>query len=160
MPAIPMQCTMVSLVAIRGAGDAAEVLLLHRAEAHLQGLWSYVAGHIEPGEKAWQCALRELREETGLTPHALYASDRCETYYDPHDEVIAVVPAFVAFVDADASVQLNAESDAWRWLPFAQAMPLLAFGGQRELFAHVQREFVERPPAPVLRLSTGPDGHA
>lgn len=146
MSGTPLRCTMVSVLAIRGAGSDAQVLLLHRARPPLRGAWVYVAGHIEPGEKAWQCALRELHEEAGLRASALYSADASETYYDAHEECIAVVPAFVAFVDADAPVRLNPENDAHRWLSFAQADALLPFGGQRDLFAQVHREFVERTP--------------
>lgn len=152
MPGMPLKCTMVSVVTIRGDGADAQVLLLHRAGAHLHGLWAYVAGHLEPGEKAWQAALRELHEEAGLRPLALYSADRCETYYDMREECIAVVPAFVALVDASAPVRLNAENDAHRWLSFDLAIPLLPFGGQRELFAQVRREFIDRPPSPALRI--------
>lgn len=153
MAGIPIRCTMASVVALRGAADEARVLLLRRASPYLRGVWGYVAGHLEPGERAWQCALRELAEETGLTPTALYSANRCEQFYDPREECIAVVPSFVAFVAADAAVRLNHEHDAFRWLGFEEAMPLLPFGGQRELFAHVRREFVERTPQPRLRIA-------
>lgn len=152
MPELPVRCSVVSVVVVRGAGEDARTLLLHRAEEHLRGLWTYVAGHIEPGEKAWQAALRELREETGLHAAALYSVDRCETFYDVHDECLAIVPAFVAFVDAGAEVRLNHEHDDHAWLPFAEAIARLPFGGQRDVFAEVQREFVLRPPPDALRI--------
>lgn len=158
MAEIPIRCTMASVVAVRDAEGEARVLLLRRASPYLRGVWSYVAGHLEPGERAWQCVLRELAEETGLVPIALYSADRCEQFYDPREECIAVVPSFVAFVAADAEVRLNHEHDAFRWLGFEEAMPLLPFGGQRELFAHVRSEFVERAPQPRLRIAIeGPD---
>ncbi len=147
---------MVSVVVLRGTGTDTRVLLLRRTRPPLRGAWIYVAGHIRAGEPAWQCARRELREEAGLLPQALYSADTCETYYDRVDECIAVVPAFVAFVHDQAKVTLDQESDSHRWLPVAEAIPMLPFGGQRELFAHVQREFVERPPASALRM---PEGH-
>lgn len=152
MPGVALQCTMVSVVVIRGHGVDAEVLLLRRAQAHLHGLWSYIAGHIEPGEKAWQAALRELREEAGLRPHALYSADRCETYYDVREECVAVVPAFVAFVDPAAAVRRDGENDAHQWLPLDAAIPRLAFGGQRELFEQVRREFIDGTPPEALRI--------
>jgi len=152
MHGIPTRCSLVSVVVLRGHGQDARTLLLHRAKTHLHGLWTYAAGHVEPGEKAWQAALRELAEETGLRPGALYSADQCEAYYDLREECIAVVPAFVAFVDADARVRLDAEHDDHAWLPFPEAIARLPFGGQRTLYAHVQREFVMRPPSPALRM--------
>lgn len=66
MTGLEIRCSMVSVVVLRGAGDATRVLLLQRAGKYLHGVWSYVAGHIEAGETAAQAARRELAEETGL----------------------------------------------------------------------------------------------
>lgn len=152
MPGIPTRCSLVSVIPVRGDGEHARTLLLHRAGTHLHGLWTYAAGHLEAGEKAWQAAVRELAEETGLRPASLYSADQCETYYDVREECIAVVPAFVAYVQSDARVHLDAEHDDYAWLPFPDAIARLPFGGQRTLYAHVDREFVQRPPSPALRM--------
>ena len=45
-------------------GDA--VLLIRRGRPPRQGEWSLPGGRIEPGERAVDAALRELREETGV----------------------------------------------------------------------------------------------
>ncbi|MFK2905319.1 NUDIX domain-containing protein [Dyella ginsengisoli] len=152
MPDLSLRCSMVSVVVVRGSGEQTRTLLVHRATAHLHGLWTYVAGHLEAGETAWQAALRELLEETGLRAASLYSADRCETFYDAGEECIAVVPAFVAFVDAGAEVRLNHEHDDHAWLSFAEAIERLPFGGQRALYADVQHAFVLQPPPEVLRL--------
>lgn len=44
-----------------------QVLLVERATGPLRGLWSLPGGHIEAGELACAAALREVREETGVT---------------------------------------------------------------------------------------------
>lgn len=153
MASIPSRCTMASVVAVRGSGRDARVLLVRRAGPVLTGAWTYIAGHREEGERMWQCALRELAEETSLRPLALYATDTCEQFYDVGAECIQVVPSFLAVVADDATVQLNDEHDAFRWLSIGEAIDAVPFGGQRELFAHVQREFIERAPSPWLRIS-------
>ena len=152
MAEIPVRCTMASVVVMRTSVAQPRVLLLRRASVYLQGAWSYVAGHLEAGEALWQCALRELAEETSLHPTALYSADCCEQFYDLRDECIQLVPAFVAMVEADATVRLNHEHSAFRWVTFTEALPELPFDGQRELFSRVHREFVERPPPPSLRI--------
>jgi 8-oxo-dGTP diphosphatase len=43
-----------------------EVLFGLRRGAHGAGTWSFPGGHIDQGESAEECALRELEEETGL----------------------------------------------------------------------------------------------
>jgi 8-oxo-dGTP diphosphatase len=42
------------------------VLLIRRGRPPKQGEWSLPGGRIEPGERAMEAALRELREETGV----------------------------------------------------------------------------------------------
>jgi 8-oxo-dGTP diphosphatase len=50
------------VVCLRGT----EVLLIRRGAPPRLGEWSLPGGRIEPGERAADAALRELREETGV----------------------------------------------------------------------------------------------
>ena len=59
-PAPPIPA--VGVVCLRGD----EVLLIRRGTPPRQGEWSLPGGRIEPGERALEAALRELREETGV----------------------------------------------------------------------------------------------
>lgn len=152
MTGLAVRCSMVSVVVLKDAAADARVLLLRRAGAYLHGAWSYIAGHIEPDETGWQTALRELAEETGLTPRVLYATSFCEQFYAAADDCIMIVPAFVALVDNDCEVRLNDEHSASRWLSLEAAMQEVPFGSQRALFAYVRREFIERPPSEYLRI--------
>lgn len=43
-----------------------KVLLIKRAYAPYQHLWTLPGGRIEPGESIEQCAMREIAEEVGL----------------------------------------------------------------------------------------------
>lgn len=52
----------VGVVCLRGDS----VLLIRRGTPPRQGEWSLPGGRIEPGERAVDAALRELREETGV----------------------------------------------------------------------------------------------
>ena len=46
-----------------------KVLLIQRAYAPYQNLWTLPGGRIEPNETIEQCAVREIAEEVGLTVH-------------------------------------------------------------------------------------------
>lgn len=52
----------VGVVCLRGDS----VLLIRRGTPPREGEWSLPGGRIEPGERAMDAALRELREETGV----------------------------------------------------------------------------------------------
>lgn len=43
-----------------------QVLLLRRKHVHGAGTWSTPGGHLDFGESLEECAIREVREETGL----------------------------------------------------------------------------------------------
>lgn len=43
-----------------------KVLLGRRKNAHGEGTWSFPGGHLEFNEKIEDCAVREVREETGI----------------------------------------------------------------------------------------------
>lgn len=59
---LPSPVPCVGVVCLRGD----EVLLIRRGTPPRQGDWSLPGGRIEPGERAVDAALRELREETGV----------------------------------------------------------------------------------------------
>ncbi|KQW79787.1 NUDIX hydrolase [Brevundimonas sp. Root1279] len=59
---LPAPVPAVGVVCLRGD----EVLLIRRGQPPRQGEWSLPGGRIEPGERAIDAALRELREETAV----------------------------------------------------------------------------------------------
>jgi len=82
-----------------------------------------------------------------------YSADCTEQFYEHAKEQITIIPAFVAFVDAAQPVRLNAEHSDFRWVTFAEAQELVTFGGQRRLYAEIEREFVQRCPSSWLKIS-------
>ena len=59
---LPAPVPAVGVVCLKGD----EVLLIRRGTPPKQGEWSLPGGRIEPGERAIDAGLRELREETGV----------------------------------------------------------------------------------------------
>ncbi|WP_428672181.1 NUDIX hydrolase [Roseibium sp.] len=153
MPEIPVRAFLSSLVAIRKTGTGYEVLLLKRTQS-LAGEWCQVAGSIEDGETAWQAALRELKEETGLAPLSLYSADICEQFYVAERDEIVLSPVFVAFVSPSGTVSLNHEHSEYRWVSFEDAMEMVPFGGQRRILRWIEDEFVRRKPGRHLLIRT------
>ena len=106
----------------------------------------------EAGETAWQAALREVREETGLRPVTLYSADICEQFYEADRDAISLLPVFVGFVRPGADVQLNAEHNEFRWVTFDEALRMVPFSGQRNVLDHIRREFIDREPSRWLLI--------
>lgn len=148
---LPIKSFSVSIFLLRGNGNDVQVLLMRRT-GYLTGLWCQVAGGIEPGETAWQTALREVREETGIVLTNIWSADICEQFYEAPKECLTLVPVFVGFVPNDTEVALNDEHDAYEWLDFDAAQARLSFPGQRKALAAVWEEFVDRQPNPHLQI--------
>ena len=78
-------------------------LILKRAKTKIyyEHLWQGVAGVIEKGEKAWEAAIRELKEETGLDPIRIFVADHVSRFYETHGNRVNLVPVFGIEVDSD-----------------------------------------------------------
>jgi 8-oxo-dGTP diphosphatase len=48
-----------------------QILLVQRSKPPGVGKWGFPGGHLEPGETASECAVRELREETAIAADAV-----------------------------------------------------------------------------------------
>jgi 8-oxo-dGTP diphosphatase len=90
-----------------------DLLLIQRNRPPSEGLWTLPGGRLEADETAEQCALREVREELGLTLYALrplivlrHGEFRLQTF---------ATQTFEGEIVADA-----AEVRDWRWVRPAQ----------------------------------------
>ena len=70
------------------------------------------------GEEPVRTAVRELGEETGLSPCRLF----CFGMQIPHADPSKALATFVTFVDQTSPVTLNFEHSDYRWLTGAEAI--------------------------------------
>lgn len=130
-PAVTADCVLFCYEAGR-----LKVLLIERGNEPYKGCWAFPGGFMNMDETAEQCALRELREETGVVLSqvrqlgAYSAVDR-----DPRERVVSVV--FYAVVDW---MQAEGDDDAAqaRWWD-VDAIPTLAFDHSIILHDALQR---------------------
>ena len=143
---------VVAAYIYRRVANGVEYLVLKRQSRYMFGLWQQVAGSIEEGETAVRAILRELKEETGLIPVALYSADIVETFYDYEYNVINMVPIFVAEFAHDGEVILSNEHSEYKWVKANEAKEHFTFPQQRMSLELIEREFVNKTPPEILKI--------
>ena len=116
-----------------------EVLLLKRSTRPYRKEWFPVEGMIDPGESPDEAVIRELREETQLTPLEIY---RESTRIVPSEPASVRLHIYVAFVSDQSPVILNEEHTALRWCSIEQALELLPLPAQRAALTRIQARFL------------------
>jgi dATP pyrophosphohydrolase len=107
-------------------------LLMKRAETKMyEHLWQGVAGKIEAGEKSWEAAIRELKEETGFDAVRMFVADHVSHFYETHGDRINLVPVFGIEVDRE-DVTISEEHCEFKWVNFETARDTLVWKGQKE----------------------------
>ena len=108
-------------------GEAAKVLLIRQYRYAANGfLYEIPAGRLEPGETPENCALRELKEETGYTAGRMTPLTAIYTTPGFTDELIhlflaeELVPGKSA-LESDEVIELNA-------VPMSEALEMIRVG--------------------------------
>ena len=122
-----------------------EFLLLKRSpEQYYPNIWQMVSGKIKKNETAFNTALREIKEETNLTPEKFWVAPTVNSFYVPDKDYICLLPVFAAKVKYDCEVILSKEHVEYKWLSPEEAKNLLAWDGQRKFVDVIVDYFLNR----------------
>ena len=131
------------------------VLLRHRFGGH----WSFPKGHVEAGETERQTALREVKEETGLSIR-LYDGFRESVEYFPQAGVKKQVVYFLGEALGDELVRQEEEISELRWAPLAEAGELVTFANDKRLIRLAKKRLgiLEEPSGGPSQIRRRPRG--
>lgn len=140
----------------RRDGDV-EILQLHRVTEPMKGDWHPLMAHIEAGETAVDCAIRELSEEVGLDDSSsawrgFWQLEQVHPYYLAEIDAIVLSARFAAEVDPDWRPQLNHEHDDHRWVAQSQVSSQFVWPGQKSACAEILSELIPEGSLSAGRL--------
>ena len=91
-------------------------------------------GQIDAGERAADAALREVREEAGVSAELVEKLGDVRYWYQRDGERVLKVVSFFLFRYRSGSVRdHDHEVDSAEWVPLEDAPRLLAYKGEREM---------------------------
>ena len=134
-----------------------KVFVAQRLDSTLEA-WQMPQGGLDEGEDAEAGALRELEEETGITPDKVEIVTRCpaDLFYDLPDDLIGKmwggkwrgqrqVWFLMRFTGCDEDVNLNTpepEFRAWKWAE-PHELPAMIVPFKKKLYEDVLAAFAE-----------------
>ncbi len=134
---------LVEVHIFREADNGIEFLLLKRAEDQIYPtVWQMVSGKIKENEKAFETSLRELKEETNLTPLKMWVAPKVNSFYSSHSDSICLIPVFAVQVKKYSKVIISDEHSEYKWVTSDEARILLAWDGQRKAVELIEEYFL------------------
>lgn len=134
--------SLVEAHIIRKNSNSLEFLLLKRAtHQNYPGIWQMVTGTINDNELAYNTALREIKEETGLNPEKLWIVPNINSFYSPERDVIIMIPVFAALVSNNVEIIISPEHSEYKWVKKDDAIKLLSWNGQRTSVETIHQYF-------------------
>ncbi|HKS48808.1 MAG TPA: NUDIX hydrolase [Amycolatopsis sp.] len=122
--------------------DRSRAVLIGRLDRHGKLLWSLPKGHIEDGETIEQTAIREVKEETGISARVLeflgtidywFVAERRRVHKTVHHFLLEAVGGELS--DEDVEVTEVA------WMPIADLEERLAYTDERALVRKARQLF-------------------
>jgi len=90
-----------------------------------------ITGTIEFHEHTKDTVIRELHEETGLSPQKIYSIPKVNTFYLAISDKICMSPVFLTIVDS-TDVTISLEHTEFKWADFDEACKMIHWPNQIE----------------------------
>ena len=126
-------------------GDQWKVFLIHQYGLKGDIYWTFPKGHPEAGETSEESALRELYEETGLTPKKLLTDTAYEQIYSFPYEGIRIdkkVLYYVGIVESPVFCIQAEEVKEAGWFSFADACLKLSHQRAKTMLTQIKSDLL------------------
>jgi dihydroneopterin triphosphate diphosphatase len=125
---IGLESPGVCVAVVKNDLDGWKFLVLKRALTESYGgFWGFVTGSKKGDETVAQSVYREMKEEIGVTPKSMWATEYIIQFYEPENDKIWILPLIVGILDDEAEIILSEENTEYRWLLPNKAKRLLSW---------------------------------
>jgi 8-oxo-dGTP pyrophosphatase MutT (NUDIX family) len=111
--------------------------------------WDYPKGHLEEGETAWQAAVRELREETGIRQvDRVTRFQRDMHYFFVSSKKGPITKTVTYFLGETRTLEVvvSDEHSGYAWLAYEDAMQRLTYENAREMLRAAHEALTNHRP--------------
>lgn len=134
-------------------GEPQFLLFLRSAKKIYAHQWRMIGGKVQEEEKYWETALRELMEETGLTPDMFWTIPSVNTFYEAKIDQIHHIPAFAVELSVEKTPTLDAEHTEHRWISINELDSYLHWPEQKRLIRITYDLLVNEKILPEWQIS-------
>lgn len=128
-------------VIIRATPDGPETCLLTRRGQRGERIMCLPKGKVEPQEPVDRTALREVREETGLSGRILRKLGRIHYWYTLKAQDVRynkTVHFYLMQYENGSTADHDAEADEAQWYPLTEAIRLSSYPSERHILRKAQ----------------------
>jgi len=129
-------------VVFRQTPDGRMYVLLRYPAGH----WEFPKGNIEKGETPEQTAVREIREETGLTDVRLLDGFKkvIEYYYNRDGNRVHKKVIFFLAETEEERIKISFEHEDYAWYRYEDALRIVSYQNSKRLLRAAEELFLER----------------
>lgn len=136
--------TYIELHIFKIENNQMKFLLLKRSPDEIYpNIWQMVTGKIKENEKAYEAAIRELKEETGLKPIEVFSVPVVNSVYLSESDEVCLIPVFACRVNENSEVIISKEHNEFRWVDEDEAIKLLNWEGQKKSVTLIKKYWFE-----------------
>jgi len=129
--------TSAGIVLFRKEGSKILFLLLHYPSGH----WDFVKGKMEQGESTHQTAIRETKEETGITDITFIENfeEWIEYNFKYQGELVQKKVVFFLAETKTKEIKISHEHSGYTWMDYNSSMEKTTFDNAKTVLTKAQK---------------------
>ena len=128
-----IKTNLIEVHIIKKEEQGLKTLIMKRASNQMYpNIWQMVTGKISENEKAYEAAIREIKEETNLEIDKLFIVPNVNYFYNNFDDSITIIPVFAAIITSGKNLKISHEHSEYKWCSVEEAKKKFAWQGQKK----------------------------